>query len=81
MVLDLEFTNSSAQCVPGCDTEETGPGEGVGPGLSLLETSATHPALMETYKYFSHLSEKDLVIWQVWSQNLPEECILVQPRV
>lgn len=53
----------------------------MGPGLSLLETSATHPALMETYKYFSHLSEKDLVIWQVWSQNLPEECILVQPRV
>lgn len=38
-------------------------------------------AAMETYKYFSHLSQKDLVIWQVWSQNLPEVCIKCSPGV
>lgn len=42
--------------------------EGARPGLSLLETSEP-PVVMETYKYFSHLSEKDLIIWRVWSQN------------
>lgn len=50
------------------------------PGLSLLETSGPlHPAVMETYKHFSHLSEKDLAIWQGWSQNVPEACIRRSP--
>ena len=50
------------------------------PGISLLETSEPlHPAVMETYKQFSRPSEKDLAIWQGWSQKVPEVCIRRSP--
>lgn len=67
------------QGAQGCEQRPEGP-QDVRAGLSLREASEPlHPAAMETYKYFSHLSEKDLVIWQVWFQNVPEVCIQRSP--